>query len=609
MKNARIVSVVFLSVFVICLSAEAAAVPKAAKLVPPETILLVEAENFSQLQSQFEKTNLYKFYKDAAMAGFVENVKQNIRKEVLKLDENNLARVFYNAGLYPAGRVALALVLDERTKDANEPPMLIVTQWGDKADKIKDAVKQLVQKNIDKGGRQKPVEDYKGVNIETLIDEQKAAISYCFVDDCLLGSPDAEILKFAISHIKGSESPTLADDADYTAGVSATGPYHDVDFFVNIKQFMKMGIAEDSSGETKKYLTGLGLDNVKCLSGSFGIARLSGNGTIGKVLCKIDGDKKGIIKMLDIRSAPVQAPAFVPSSAYSVGLINLDIKEGFNELIKIVSGFSPGAASVFYTPLVPATEEGGPSIELKKDIIDYLGSQIVMAEWPEKSSPEKIISSEGIYAIGVSSRPSLEKTLSLLFNKYIATGNPDAKRELLGHTIYLIDLPNILPGLSARRSMIDSADKETSAAGEAPKMAFTVTDTHLVIGTEAAVEKTIRTVGNSGAGTVGSEQWFRNAKSVIPSSVGLAAFGNSTNVWEKLWQIFKRADSGQQSIISGPFGMQTLMPSMSKSDAPFDFKLLPAFETVRKYFGITAAYGISRPDGFYFELQYINSGS
>ena len=143
------------------MTAQAATLPKAAKLVPPETVLLVETDNFSQFQSQFEKTTIYKLYKDSSMAAFVANVKENMQKEAAKLDDNNLLKVFYNAGLLPSGKVAIALVLDERTKDANDPPVLIITQWGDKIDKIKEVVKKLVQKNIDMGGRQKPADDYQ----------------------------------------------------------------------------------------------------------------------------------------------------------------------------------------------------------------------------------------------------------------------------------------------------------------------------------------------------------------------------------------------------------------------------------------------------------------
>ena len=38
----------------------------------------------------------------------------------------------------------------------------------------------------------------------------------------------------------------------------------------------------------------------------------------------------------------------------------------------------------------------------------------------------------------------------------------------------------------------------------------------------------------------------------------------------------------------------------------FNFSLLPEFDTVRKYFGLSAFYGISTPEGFFFEFKYLN---
>jgi hypothetical protein len=40
-----------------------------------------------------------------------------------------------------------------------------------------------------------------------------------------------------------------------------------------------------------------------------------------------------------------------------------------------------------------------------------------------------------------------------------------------------------------------------------------------------------------------------------------------------------------------------------------DFSLLPEFGAVKKYFGLSAGYCISRPDGFFFEFKYLNSQS
>ncbi len=59
-----------------------------------------------------------------------------------------------------------------------------------------------------------------------------------------------------------------------------------------------------------------------------------------------------------------------------------------------------------------------------------------------------------------------------------------------------------------------------------------------------------------------------------------------------------------------PYGSIAL-PQMMFSGPGFDlfnFGLLPEFDTVRKYFGLSASYGISRQDGFFFEFKDINTG-
>jgi uncharacterized protein with von Willebrand factor type A (vWA) domain len=80
-----------------------------ATLVPPETILLIEVDNFSQLKQQFEKTNFYKLYKDPAMAAFVDDFRAKWREKVKEID-NDIAGAIVDANILPQGKVAFALV-------------------------------------------------------------------------------------------------------------------------------------------------------------------------------------------------------------------------------------------------------------------------------------------------------------------------------------------------------------------------------------------------------------------------------------------------------------------------------------------------------------------
>ena len=61
---------------------QAKILPGTAALIPPETVLLVDIENFSQLKQQFEQTKAYKLYKDASMKAFVEDFKGKLREKI-----------------------------------------------------------------------------------------------------------------------------------------------------------------------------------------------------------------------------------------------------------------------------------------------------------------------------------------------------------------------------------------------------------------------------------------------------------------------------------------------------------------------------------------------
>jgi hypothetical protein len=599
----------FLSISV---PASANTLPRTDKLLPPETVLLMNIDDFQQLKTQFEKTSLYKFYTDPAMAAFVDNAKTKWREKIQKLDDNDIFKAFFSADVWPQGRVAAALVLDQQSKDSNEPPIVVITQWGEGIDKIKEAVDKMLKKNIEAGGHQKRSEDYRGVSIEITIDEASTTLNHCFIGDSFIAATNLDLLKFVIAHIKGSDSPTLAGDSDYGATMKTVGPYHDIDFYINIKQVIKTMLAEDSNGETHKWAANLGFDNVAALGCSVAVGRSPDSSTSGKAFLKINGAKKGICKMLDMESAGFRAPSFIPASAYSVTFFNLNIKKAYDELYSIFYSFSPQSAAMLQMMDLPDSPDGEPGVRLKSDVISYLGSQIVISQSVNKPFSDTSAPTESLVALAINDRKTIEKSLSLLHSKLLAANNPDARRELLGHTIYLLGpsaLPFLRPGLTPM-----SALGETSPAGgqarpesnvpQIPTLAFTVTDTHLIFASEPAVERAIRALSSAEAPQVGPAKWFTSAKQAIPSAVGMAALEDNAASSEIFWWMAKRsskaessaAQTGATSAKFGPTGISELV----------NFELLPQFDAVRKYFGLSAFYGISTPDGFFFEFKYID---
>ena len=254
------------------------------------------------------------------------------------------------------------------------------------------------------------------------------------------------------------------------------------------------------------------------------------------------------------------------------------------------------------TPLLPpAGPQQPPQMRLKRDIIEHLGSQIVISQSLKKSSSPLPVP-QYLFAVGVSNRDSLEQSMSLLHSRLLAFNNPDAKRQLLGHTIYLIEprgFPWFRPGLQPMQA------PGSTEAKQMPILAFTITDTHLIFGVESTVEAAIRILGSTDEASVESAKWFQLAKSSVPSAVGLAGMENTAVSVELLWKLLKQSAKEQDKDLSMPTGPNPTLLFAQSGLEMFDPALLPKYDVVRKYFGSSIFYGTSRPDGFFFEFVYL----
>ena len=90
-------------------------------------------------------------------------------------------------------------------------------------------------------------------------------------------------------------------------------------------------------------------------------------------------------------------------------------------------------------PILPPSEDGQPGLMLKNDVIDHLGSGIIFAQLSDQSKTDSSAEAENIVALAATNSQALERSLAKLHSQMLAAGDPQARRELLGHTIYLID--------------------------------------------------------------------------------------------------------------------------------------------------------------------------
>jgi hypothetical protein len=632
--------------------------PDTAKILPLETMVLINISDVNALQKQFQNTNLYKLYKDPAMATFVNAFQSKWQQNLLK-SSDEMTKIIADVNATPSGRLAIAFVLSGKAKQTGEPTFMVISQWGKDIKAIETAVDKAVKKSLENGARQEK-ETVRRHEIITITEKETVAaktpaskaktgssaikpsahrfagisdnetagggnvmkednanesgeyttpeaaqsgpstISYCFFDDVLMAAEDKEALKFMISRIEGGTEPSLADNDNYQKTLAAVGPVHDIDIYVNFEQIIKTIAAQDRSGQMGMQIANFGLDNVSSLGAAVSVGRSSGTPFAVKGLLRINGLKKGIMKLIEPQSASMQTPRFIDASSVSLSVCNINIKNAYDELFKMMSGISPELAAGMNAPLVTGDENGQRRIDLKKDILDYLGSGIVVASSIKKPFVSGSDPAKTITAIATTNRVALEKSLATVHGK-LSVGKPDMKRELFGQTIYLLDgssFPFLMDG--GKQPMANNMAETTMPP--TPKLAFTVTDTHLILGSEENVTQAIRLLSNKDAGSLATASWFIRAKSAIPSSVGMAGLSENRTYGEYLWWSLKETGKAK----SGANSFDPASMAASGLGQFFDFNLLPNFDVVKKYLGVSSQYVVSRPDGYYFEAQQLD---
>jgi hypothetical protein len=623
MRITAIIAICVVFTGLIAAGAEAADLPKTAQIVPARTILLVDTADFNQLRAKFEKSSIYRLYKDPALAPFMESFTGKFQKK-LREEDNPVVKTILDANGLPEGKTAFALVQAGGAAANNELSVLVISQWGSNVSRLKEAIDKMAVKAVEQGAH-RAIEDYRDVNIVTLTTEvaptqvpdwentnpedSKVPVKtirppasktcYCFIDDCLIAATDVDTVKFVVAHIQGASGDALIADADYVSLMGALGPYHDVDLYLNIRQILDRATADDKAGRARMELANLGLDNLAALGCSFGVNTDDKGAISGKAFLKTTGSRKGVLKIIETQAEPVRPPRFVPASAYSVFFLNADIRRAYDELVGIIYGFEPSAAMAMQMPLGGAGAEGEPAVSLRPDIIEYLGSEIVVAQSVKKPFSADAMPVENLIAVSVTNRGALEKSLSLIHKRFVMPNNPDATRELLGHTIYLLGPIGMPPFGSA----LSAQPPGTRARPQPARLAFTITDTHLIFGQENAVEQAVRVLSSADAESLSSAEWFAAAKSAVPSLVGLAAFEDTSASAELLWWMLKESAKAYGASVGIGSAAVLAQPDFQKLA---DVCLLPEFDLVRKYFGCSAFYGVTRADGFLFEFKYFN---
>ncbi len=570
--------------------------PAAENVLPSDTVFMVSTDNISSLQASFKKTDLYGLWNDPVMKPFVSDFKKSFEKFKMVSGKFDFLDGGKEENL-PTGKIAVGVLMGESVSKGEDAGVVMLMEYGKNAANIKETIEEKIKKAVSEGATRKK-QNVMGVEVVTLIKERKAEglddvngvsgqdkrnpfeLNYGFVDDVLVVTADTDfdLMRFVISQVKGGQSgESLLKTSDYVQGMQATDLKDSLKFFVNVNKFLDLA-ASKAGPDAKMQMEMFGLSNVSSLVGQVNVDPKTSD-LKARALLKIDGEKKGVIKMLDMKNAGVSIPDFVDSSTSSVSIFNWDVKNAFEQLKSMVMAVQPQAAMLLNMPF---SSPDGKMMTVQQDLINHFGSQVVVAtsyDADKKGRPQS-----SVFAIAVDNASKMDESIGMLHGMYLAAGNPKLKREFMGNNVYLVDFGGMM-----------SMGQPGMESSKMPKIGITVTDSYLMIAPEEEIEKTLRQLSSGDAKSFETKPWFIEARKSIPGEVAVAGFQNNREVYEVMWDVLKEEGlSGLNSAAGEQAGSFLEM---------FNFSLLPKFDAVKQYFGISSAFMKNRQDGFYYEMN------
>ncbi len=602
-----------------------------AALFPPDSFLyVVIPEGVTALQEKLKKTSMWALYKDPAMQRFIESAEKTLRE---KLDEK-LKEAWKELEIdeppeelpWPTGRLLFAMRMG---REVNElaPEFVLIAEMGESIITLKEIADKAAEKAVDAGAKRQR-ENVRGVQMEVIIpavpeaDEGDSSsdpepFCYAFAEETALLSNDADMLRETLARMGGAQIESLADNSQMQEVMQGLGP-GDVRAYFNISSLISslMDIAPaDERTQAQKVISALGLDNVAGLGMVAQIVPSQMEELRVKAMLTVTGEKRGVVALLTPMSASTSGHRLLTKDLAAFTVANYDPEKVFNQINEIVQAAGGPDINIALGQMMSVTglndPAGRPAVDFQKEIIGQLNSPLTILYRADKPYSDPA-ASKTLVALGVRDAAVLETALGRIHETFIAQGNKELQRELLGSKIFLLpggDILGAMMGAVPRRAPAEQEDE--------PSAAFALAGNNLVIGSVAGVEQAIRDLRRDDLQPIQADALYSQAARYLPAQSGVWSYENQQITAALLWSQLKEAarnysaqkdDTDNRQIRIG-LGMPMPVADMIEGFEDIcDFSTLPDFEVVKKYFGAYISHMKETERGVYFETVIVKAG-
>jgi hypothetical protein len=312
-----------------------------------------------------------------------------------------------------------------------------------------------------------------------------------------------------------------------------------------------------------------------------------------------EATRQGLFSLFPAPGKDSGPPPFVPADATKFQRVRIDCQKAWAALERIVNDIYPGGLNMMLEAANMAAKEKDPDFDLRKNLINNLGDDMIAYEKaPKGASSAELGSPPSLFLINSPRAEQLAAAIKLLASLANSKDGPPAEREFLGRKIYTTEMPAFLA---------ESGRPRGRSGGSAPrenKMSFTASGSYLAIGTDTAMlEEYLRSADSQQKSLRSTPGLVEATARVGGASTGWFGYENQTETTRIVFEALRKGASSEG-------GEKLLAPGIAAftPDNPFkdwvDFSLWPPFEKIAKYFHFMVYSGVANSDGLLFRIYY-----
>lgn len=554
--SSRLVALALLSGLLIPAATRAADVSFEQRL-PDGIAFFMSIPDFADFKERFAETAYGRLIDDEQVAEFRSQVEKMIRESAAEedvlppgIDLDELLEI-------PSGEVAVAMTIPGR-KAASFAMSL---DFGESFDTVEKLIDKAVAASVEQGWTEGEV-DFQGSRITTLEgpaipnrpNQKPVKVVFVVEESSLVVSSSLDLCQEILDRWDGKSDGSLADNKVFRHVIDSTTARDRppvLRWYVNVADLIKG--AFDSADPTNMVLNvargnigRIGILELRGVGGSADFATDDGYDSITRTAAWVDEPVTGVLSVFTFPVDELTPPAWVPADTLMYLGMNWDLERAYTSVESLWDTIM-GAGSFGAGVQKLATEENGPKIHIKLDVIDLLDGKIHFMQ-SSLGDAEDDPASAALMALEVK---DAAKAIQLFEKIAALPGAPFEERTYRGAKIW-------------------------SAKDAVGAPSFAVAHDCLILATDTdALEAMIR--ADPDVETLAESDRFKHHTSRMPDRVSMIALQQSEQFMRLIYDQLRNQPAGE--------------------DEP-DPSTLPEFDVLKHYFLPTITYVVPNARGF-----------